>query len=114
MSGQDTGKQQNILVEELAGYSDLEQADRIAKHYAEVSNQYDAIKKEDFPEYQNKNFCPPTIEPWKVHKIIQSMNKKSATVVGDIPIQIILEFSVELATPLAHSYNVCCGCKLTE
>jgi hypothetical protein len=80
MSGQETGGQQNILVDELTGYSDQAQADRIANHYAEISNQYDAIKNEDFPEYQNKQFCPPTIEPWKVHKIIQSMNKKAATV----------------------------------
>ena len=35
------------------------------------------------------------------------MNKKAATVVGDVPIKIISEFSVELATPLAHIYNVC-------
>ena len=35
------------------------------------------------------------------------MNKKAATIVGDIPIKIISEFSVELATPLAHIYNTC-------
>jgi hypothetical protein len=34
------------------------------------------------------------------------MNMKAATVPGDIPIKLIDEFSVELATPLAHILNV--------
>ena len=107
MSGQETGKAPNILVEELAGYSDQEQADKIAQHYAIISNQYDAIKTDDFPGYKNKNFCPPTIEPMKVHQTIKQMNKKAVTVPGDIPIKLLDEFSVELATPLAHILNVC-------
>ena len=36
-----------------------------------------------------------------------SINKKAATILGYIPIKIISEFSVELATPLAHIYNTC-------
>ena len=35
------------------------------------------------------------------------MNKKAAAAPGDIPMKLISEFSVELATPLAHIYNVC-------
>ena len=107
MSGKESGRQQNILVDELSGYSDQEQANMIAEHYASISNQYDAITADDFPEYQDKEFCPPSIEPWKVNKIIQSLNKKAATILGDIPMKIISEFSVELSTPLAHIYNDC-------
>ena len=44
MCGQKNEKQKNILVEELMGYTDQEQADMIAQQYAAVSNQYDAIK----------------------------------------------------------------------
>ena len=43
----------------------------------------------------------------KVHEIILSMNKKAATIAGDIPMKLIAEFSVELATPLAHLFNSC-------
>ena len=32
---------------------------------------------------------------------------KAATGYDDIPIKLISEFSVELATPLAHIYNCC-------
>ena len=39
--------------------------------------------------------------------MIKSLNKKAATVPGDIPIKLFQEFSVELSTPLAHIYNCC-------
>ena len=107
MSGQDNSRQDNILLDELSGYSDQIQADMIAEHYAKISNQYEQIREDDFSEYLSKQFCPPTIEPWKVHKTIQSMNKKAATIKNDIPIKLIKEFSVELSTPLAHIFNSC-------
>ena len=106
MSGQDS-RQDNILVGELSGYSNQKQADMIAEHYSAISNQYDPINEDDFLQYKSKQFCPPEIEPWEVHKTIQGMNKKAATILGDVPIKLILEFSVELATPLAHIYNSC-------
>ena len=33
------------------------------------------------------------------------LNKKAATVTGDIPMRLIAEFSVELSFPLAHIIN---------
>ena len=107
MSGQEKDREQKILVEELSGYSDQEQAEKIAEHYVKVSNQYEKIQISDFPEYENKQFSPPIIEPLKVHQIIKKMNMKAATGNDDIPIKLISEFSVELATPLAHIYNCC-------
>ena len=53
MSGQEIDKQENILVEELSGYSNKEQANMIAEHYADISNQYQPIKKDDFPQYRS-------------------------------------------------------------
>ena len=43
----------------------------------------------------------------KVYEVIEGMNKKAATVPGDVPRKLIAEFSVELAEPLAHVFNVC-------
>ena len=102
MTGQEKVKQHNILVEDLIGFSDQEQADKIAEHYASISNKYDAIKPEEFIEYLNPPNCPPIIEPMKVYKVIEGMNKKAATVPGDIPMKLIAEFSVELAEPFSH------------
>ena len=64
-------------------------------------------KPEEFIEYLNPPNCPPIIEPMKVYKVIEGMNKKAATVPGDIPMKLIAEFSVELAEPFSHLFNVC-------
>ena len=56
--------------------------------------------------FDNKD-SPPIKEPMKVYEVIEGMNKKAATVPGDIPMKLIAEFSVELAEPLAHLFNVC-------
>ena len=105
MSGLASSKVQNILVDELIGLSDHEQAECIASHYSAISNEYEAIQPEDFPEYFNPNLSGksvPSIEPFKVYQTIQKMNQNAATVPDDIPIKLITEFSVELAFPLAH------------
>ena len=57
MSGQETYRKSNIVVDELAGLPDQEQADRIAEHYAKVSNQYEDIQSEDYPEYKISSFA---------------------------------------------------------
>ena len=110
MSCQDNCRQQNILVDQLNGLIDQEQAERIADHYSTISNQYDQIKLEDFPEYFNPigHRAPvPKIEPLKVYQTIMKMNKNAATVQNDIPIKLIAEFAVELAFPLAHIISFC-------
>ena len=56
MSGKESGRQQNILVDELSGYSDQEQANMIAEHYASISNQYDAITAMTFLNTRIKSF----------------------------------------------------------
>ena len=106
MSGQDQDKQDNIMVEEMLGLTNMQQAEMIADHYSKISNQYEQVKSDDFLQYQDTSKLPH-IEPLKVYNIIKSMNKKAATVPGDIPIKLIAEFSVELAFPLAHFVNFC-------
>ena len=107
MSGKNSDQSQNIQIDQLIGCSNQDQADIIANHYASISNQYDPVQKDDFPDYKDINHCPPVIEPFQVYKAILSMNKKSAACPGDIPMKLISEFSVELATPLTHIYNEC-------
>ena len=62
---------------------------------------------EDFLKYQDTSQLPH-IEPLKVDKIIRNMNKKAATVPGDLPIKLIAEFSVELSFPLALLSQIWC------
>ena len=91
MSGQSSGKQQNILVDELTGLSDQEQAECIAQHYSEISNQYEQVQASDFTDYFNLESSPPNVEPLKVYQVIQKMNKNAATVPNDVPIKLIAE-----------------------
>ena len=44
MSGNNPELSQNIQIDQLIGYSDQEQANIIAEHYANISNQYEPVK----------------------------------------------------------------------
>jgi hypothetical protein len=48
MSGQSDGKQQNILVDEMIGLDNQQQAECIAEHYSSISNQYQQVQASDF------------------------------------------------------------------
>ena len=107
MSGQNKDKGE-VNVAELDGIYDKLQAEIIADHYAQVSNEYEPIKTSDFEEYSDlSKFSPITLDPEKIMKIIKKMNHKAATLDGDLPIRIIKEFSVELSLPLAHLVSSC-------
>ena len=74
MSGKNSEQTQNIQIDQLVGLSNQEQANIIASHYASISNQYEPVDKDDFPEYKENNPCPPVIEPLQDHKAILFMN----------------------------------------
>ena len=106
MSGMNQQKIEKIMVDELVGLDDKQQAERIAEHYSSISNQYDQVKSEDFSQYKNADRLP-YIEPFKVYQTINSMNKKAATIPGDLPIKLFVEFAVEISFPLADVINSC-------
>ena len=67
MAGQDQSKSADIIVDELIGLSD---SDKIADHHASISNLYELLKNEEFPEYMDpQKFCPPKVTPSKIDKI---------------------------------------------
>ena len=103
MSGQDQNKSADVTVDELIGLSESEQAERIASHYASISNLYEPLRTEDFPEFKGPpKVPPPKVSPLKVAKIIKGMNKKAAAVPGDLPMKVISEFSEEFSKHLSH------------
>ena len=106
MAGQKQDKLDNIIVEELSGLDNRQQAEIIANHYSKISNQYEQINSADFLQYQDTSSLAE-IEPLKVYNIIKTMNKKAATVPGDLPMKLISEFSVEISFPLAHIITHC-------
>jgi hypothetical protein len=94
------------MVDEMLGLNNKQQAERIADHYSAISNHYEQIKSEDFLSFKDTSSLP-LIEPLKVHKVVGTMNNKSATIPGDLPMRLISELSVELASPLAHLVTSC-------
>ena len=106
MAGHNHEKPNKIMVDELVGLDDMQQAERIADHYSTISNQYEQVKIEDFAKYENEGNLP-CIEPLKVYHTINSMNKKAATIPGDMPMKLFAEFSVEIAFPVAHTIDAC-------
>ena len=107
MSGQEDNRT-DYTVDELEGLSDQEQAEKIADHYAGISQLYKPVTDADFPEYSNPlKFSSPRISPAKIEKVIKTMNRKAAGVPGDIPMKLIADFSFELSRPIAHIVNHC-------
>ena len=103
------GMESTLSVEEIATLSDEEQVEKIAEHYAAISNLYKPVKNDDFQHYldNHKSEKPPNVSPYKVIKMIKKMNKNSATSPGDLPMRIIALFCDDLALPLSHVINCC-------
>ena len=107
MAGQGDDPPQ-YTVDELLGLSDQDQAEKIADHYASISQLYEPVKNSDYPEYTvPQKDAPPRITAAKIEKIVKSMNMKAAGVPGDIPMKLISNFSFELSRPMAHIVNTC-------
>ena len=112
MGGLPDDRSGNILVEELSGLPDQDQADRIAEYYAKISNEYKPLSDDDISaDLYRTDIKPPQIEPYQMYQKIQKMSTRKANVKGDMPMKIIKEFSAELADPLAHilSYAIKSG-----
>ena len=106
MGGLRQDEQDQIFIDELSGLDKPQQAEKIAKHYAKISNEYKHLKTEDIPKslYETSE-APPRIEEYEIHQRIQKMSCKKSTVKDDIPMKLIKEFSVELSEPLENIFN---------
>ena len=108
MSEVEKEKDSNICVEEISEHSNKVQAEMIADHYSQISNQYQPLTGDDFSNYSNgPGTLPPYVSAYKVNKVIKTMNRKSATVLDDIPMKLIYLFSYELSDPISHVTNAC-------
>ena len=62
MCGQAPEKSSDIIVEEICDFTNDQQAEMIADHYARISNQYKPLEKSDMPqEYSEPNSAPPML-----------------------------------------------------
>ena len=87
--------------------TDQQSAERIAEHFAEISNEYPPLNVDLLPERVKSKLLsdastPPDISVEQVWDKIESAKKPMSGVPGDLPKLITKEFSVELAAPLCE------------
>ena len=89
-----------------------ESVERIADHFARISQEYPSISPDNLPrDVQLKliSRCDemniPVLNELDVYKKIMKAKKPKAGVPGDLPKTLIQEFAPELATPLSKIYN---------
>ena len=102
-------KDEEIFVEELLGIKSDQQANQIADFYASTRNLFQPLNPNDFQDYMNQDqyedLSTLLIEPRKIMEIVKNMNRKSASVNGDLPMKLVTEFAMELSLPLTHIFN---------
>ena len=95
----------DIVVQELVGLPSEEQAELIADQFTAVSNLYEPLQTSDI-DIENifDDRPPPEINPYLVYLKIKSIKKKTATVIGDIPMTVIKFCAEEISFPLSDVY----------
>ena len=109
----DTGDAATFDIQEHVslGLSPAESADRIAQKFAQISQEFPALKLEqmDTRVYQNiKNSGTqpkPLISTSLVEKKIQKAKNTKGGVSGDLPVKLSKEFGSELAIPASRIFN---------
>ena len=93
----------------MSNLSNLQSAEKIADHFASISNEYPPLDIESLPDRVKLNLeiktKPPVIEEYECYEKIKAAKKPKSTIPGDLPSEIIKEFSTELANPVHKLLN---------
>ena len=89
-----------------------ESVERIAEHFAQISQEYPAINQDNLPQNVQLKLSSrldemniPNLDELAVYQKIKKAKKPKAGVPGDLPKTLIHEFAPELATPLCKIFN---------
>jgi hypothetical protein len=93
-------------VESLAGLSNLESAEIIANHFAEISNRYAPIENTQLPCFLPA-LPPPQVDEYEVYLKLRRIKKTKSVLPLDIPDKVRQKCSPVLAGPLATIINNC-------
>ena len=96
----------DIKVESLSELSSKESAQKIACHFAAISNDYSKIDSAQLPAYLPAQM-PPRIEEHEVYSRLLSMRKTKSTLPIDLPDELRIECAAHLALPLSLIFNNC-------
>ena len=97
---------EDIIVDCLDGLTNKQGAQKIAEHFAAVSNQYSPIDYQQLPCYLPAQ-AAPQLTKLEVYERLRKQKKTKTTLPIDLPYKLKKEFSPELSTPLANIMNEC-------
>ena len=82
-----------------------EQAEIIAQKFAEISQEYDKLEKDDIeiPMFHESDI--PLITEEQVEEALAAMDTNKSNVEGDVPAKILKHFSKQLRKPVANVIN---------
>ena len=90
----------------MENLSDEESAERIAQHFATISQKYPPVDVTSLPErVQTKLECvesTPAFSDYEAYRQIRAAKQTKSGVPNDLPRQITQEFAPELATPVGQ------------
>ena len=91
------------------GLTSKQSAERIAEYFASISAEYEPLKTESLPRRVKLRLSseskPPVISELDCYKKMIAAKKPQSGVPGDLPRDMIKEFSVELARPVKDLFN---------
>ena len=89
--------------------TDQECADRIAAHFAAISNQYPPLNRDTLADRVKERLQdgsrPPIITDYECYQKLKAAKKPASVIPGDLPSKVAQEFMVELASPLCKLFN---------
>ena len=97
-----------IFFEEICNLNQEVQAEKIADFFFSTRNQFQPVWHENFADhisnfdqnigwgYNNDIYFENIMSPENVQKVIKSLNRKSSSVIGDLPMKLVQMFAEEL------------------
>ena len=101
----DQHQSDEVIVEEIKELPNNIQAELIADKFAEISQEYEAIKKEDIdvPFFSDDDI--PIVTEEEVIAILAAMDTSKSNYKGDIPAKILKAFACQLGKPVSDVIN---------
>ena len=90
----------------LEGIPEVEATDRVATHFASISQGYQPLECTALPAYL-PSLQPPILQKYEVYLELCKLKKTKSVLPTDIPYKLRQEFAAELATPLTNIFNAC-------
>jgi hypothetical protein len=94
----------DVKIESLAKYDNKQCANKIAQHFATISNEYSNIDLSQLPAYLPAPL-PPQVDEYEVYLKIKKLKKSKSTLPIDIPGKLRRECAPHLALPLKTIIN---------